>query len=395
MKTLCLSLLLFLLLGAMNRIHSAENDAAGGKKPKSRISVDHENMVLAPYAWKRFGTGADARAEATVPGAYLKIIVQHSAELSLLVDGEANNGCPATSMPVIDFSVDGGAYKTVQLSKTGSVYALPLGENLKNDTPHRVDVYFRAANLGPERWKTSKVHLRIAGVEVDEAGTLLPCPKRAKSAIGFGDSITEGVCVEGMCPYYSNLLMNNARMTWLPIACAALDCEYGQIGSGGQGVLKPMSLPPLPESWDHYDAATSRLTNGLLLPEPDYVFCCMGTNDFQGDGNDRKQLDIAPAYIAWLVSMRKACPNAMLFCITPPLGWHVAEIAAAVAARQTAGDPKVFLIDTAPLKSGYAASSATQFAPDGVHPSIYGNAILGALVAVEAQKIISKSEARR
>ena len=360
-------------------------------KPRKSIPVNFSNFNLAPYAWKRFGAGADARAEATLPGAYLKMNFLHSTAINLLIDGAANNGCPAPSMPVVDFSVDGGAFQTVQLSKTGSVYALPLATGLKDDdTPHRVEVFFRAANLGPECWKASTVHLRIAGVELDENGSVLPCPPRSKKAIGFGDSITEGVCVEGLCPYYSNLLMNNARMTWLPIACAALDCEYGQLGSGGQGMLKPLSLPPLPESWDHYDAAASRLANGLLLPEPDYVFCCMGTNDFQGEGAARKHLDITEAYVVWLSGVRKACPNAVIFCVTPPLGWHTAEISSAVAARQKAGDLKVHLIDTAPLKSGYTASSATQFAADGVHPSVYGNAMFGALVAVEAQKILSK-----
>ena len=59
-------------------------------------------------------------------------------------------------------------------------------------------------------------------------------------------------------------------------------------------MLKPMALPPLPQSWDRYDAATSRLTEGRLVPEPDYVFCCMGTNDFQGEGPQRKQLDLRP-----------------------------------------------------------------------------------------------------
>jgi len=81
-------------------------------------------------------------------------------------------------------------------------------------------------------------------------------------------------------------------------------------------MLKPMALPPLPQSWDRYDAATSRLTDGLLLPEPDYVFCCMGTNDFEGDGPQRRQMDITAAYTNWLKSVRKACPKTRVFCVT-------------------------------------------------------------------------------
>jgi hypothetical protein len=356
----------------------------------TRIALDDAKINLAPYVWKRSGAGPTARAEATMPGAYVKAAFRGSTAVRLLVDGAANSGCPAASMPVVEYSVDGGAFKAVQLARTGAVYPLPLAEGLSGNAAHRFELYFRAAGLGPDRWGSSAVHLRIAGIELDSHASLLPCPLRPKKAIGFGDSITEGVCVEGLCPYYSNLLMNNARVTWFPIVCAALDCEYGQLGSGGQGVVKPMSLPPLPQSWDRYDAAASRLTGGLLLPEPDYVFCCMGTNDFQGEGPNRKQLDIAAAYNGWLAALRKSCPHAMFFCVTPPFGWHAKEIAAAVAARNRQADQKVYLIDTAPLKGGFdERGGASQLAPDGCHPSVYGNALLGALTAAEAQKILS------
>jgi hypothetical protein len=57
------------------------------------------------------------------------------------------------------------------------------------------------------------------------------------------------VCVEGLCPYYSNLLMNNARVTWFPLVATALNCEYGQVGNGGQGMARMMEYPPLPQTW--------------------------------------------------------------------------------------------------------------------------------------------------
>ncbi len=72
--------------------------------------------------------------------------------------------------------------------------------------------------------------------------------------------------------------------------------------------------------------------------------------------------------------------------------WTAEEIAQAVAARSKAGDSRVFLIDPAPLKSAFGVKGATQLAPDGVHPSVHGNAMLGALIAVEAQKILSREK---
>jgi hypothetical protein len=196
---------------------------------------------------------------------------QGSSAIRLLVDGTANNGCPAVAMPVIEYSVDGRAFQAAQLGKTGEVYAVPLAAALETASRHRLELHFRSAGLGPARWEASTVHLRLAGIELEAGGALLPCPERSKKAIVFGDSITEGVCVEGLC---------------------------------------------------------------------------------------------------------------------------ASEWKAAVNARRQAGDGKVHLIDTAPLEGGFAPQGATQFAPDGVHPSCYGNAMLGAFVAVQTQKIVSEAETR-
>jgi lysophospholipase L1-like esterase len=102
-------------------------------------------------------------------------------------------------------------------------------------------------------------------------------------------------------------------------------------------------------------------------------------------------LDITADYIGWLSAMRKACPSARFFCIVPPLGLHRAEVEAAVSPRNKAGDQKVYLIDTASLQDAFrAGQGATQLAYDGVHPSQYGQARLGGLIAVEVQKILSR-----
>lgn len=380
-----------LLLNGCSR--SASAAAPSGpieQKPAVRFDADAAAVSFAPYVWKRTGSGAAARAEATMPGAYLKTAFQGSASIGVLIDGTANNGCPAEAIPVVDYSVDEGAFQSVRLTKTGEVYALPLADKLDRSVPHRLEVHFRSAALGPARWQASTVHLRIAGIELEQGGSLAPYTLRRKLAIGFGDSITEGVCNEGSCPYYSNLMMNNARSTWFPLVCSALDCEYGQLGTGGQGMVRPIEIPPLPQTWDHYDASTSRLTDGLLLPEPDYVFCAMGTNDFRITTGGREHLDITDAYTTWLAAVRKACPRSLCFCVVPPLGWHAKEIAAAVTARNRSGDRDVYLIDTAPLKAAFNESQGTQLAADGVHPSVYGNAMLAALIAVEVQKIVSR-----
>ena len=113
--------------------------------PKACKIIDcaHPNVFLAPYVWKRLQTNSTVQAEATMPGAYLKAMVQGTATLGALIDGSANNGCPASSMPVIEFSVDQGPFKIVQLTKTGAPYTLFLVTGLDPTKQHRLELYFR------------------------------------------------------------------------------------------------------------------------------------------------------------------------------------------------------------------------------------------------------------
>lgn len=349
------------------------------------IPVDHARIVLAPYVWKPTGEGPGARVEAAMPGAYLKAAFRGSTTLGLVVDGLANHDCPPPSMPVIETSVDSGPFRVVPLTRRDEVYTLPLAEGLDAGTPHRVEIYFRAADLTRQRWTAATTHLRLAGLALEEGGSLLPVPTRPRRAIGFGDSITEGVGVEGLFKSWQSLGVNNARASWFPIVCAALGCEYGQLGTGGHGMSRPIEIPPLPETWDRYDPTTSRLTDGKLIPEPDYIFCALGTNDFERN--------ITADYTRWLTAMRAACPNARFFCVVPPLGFHESEVRAAVAARHKAGDERVHVIDTAPLLPAFRTGQGpTQLAHDGVHPSEFGQGMLAAMIAVQVQELLPPAE---
>ncbi len=138
------------------------------------IPADDSRIGFSPYVWKKTGAAAAARAEATMPGAYLKLAVQSSKSVQLLIDGSANKGCPPAAMPVVDSSIDHGPFTTKQLTITDGIYPFVLAENLDSTKPHQVDFFFRSASLGPNRWQASTVHVRIAGVQLDPGGSLAP-----------------------------------------------------------------------------------------------------------------------------------------------------------------------------------------------------------------------------
>lgn len=356
--------------------------------PKTKtVSADDAHLLFAPYVWKRSGAGTVARAEATIPGGYLRATFTGTKHLALLIDGTFNAGCPPESRPVLEYSLDHGEFTILHLNDTSGVYELPLADDLDPAAPHQLEIILRAADLTAQRWTSPKTHLAIAGLRGDAGLELRDTPHRLHNAIAYGDSITEGVGGDGLFTSWQKLDVNNARATWFPLVASALDCEYGQLGSGGHGIARSLELPPLAQAWDHYDANNSRLVDGRLAPEPDYVFCALGTNDFD--------LDIRAPYRDWLAAARSTCPTASFFCIVPPLGVHREEIAAAVADRHAAGDSRVHLIDTRPLQDSFTPQRPTALAYDGVHPTVYGQALLATHIVSEIQKILAAEPARQ
>ena len=165
---------------------SAVYQAAGADdtEPKETASVffrvDHDQILLAPYVWKRSGEGTSARAEAAMPGAYLKAAFRGSTSVGLVVDGSINRGCPAASMPVIEFSVDDGPFKVMPLSSGEALYVVPVASGLDAKASHRIEVFFRASDLTQKRWESSITHLRVAGIALENGASLLPHPRRPR-----------------------------------------------------------------------------------------------------------------------------------------------------------------------------------------------------------------------
>jgi len=375
---------------------TAETDILTYLKDKYGVPIpvanDLSGLLLAPYVWKVTGTGATARAEATVPGAYFKAKFIGSSTVGLALDGAANAGCPGSSMPVIEYAIDNLPLHVVQLANTSSVYTLSMATGLNPGAPHELVVYFRAADLAQNRWTASRAHLRITGVALDAGGSLQPVAAKPGRVIAFGDSITEGVGVDGQFTSWQILTPNNARGTWLPIVASALNCEYGQLGSGGQGMcVTGLAMPPLLRTWRLYDSSNSRLTGGLLLPEPNYIFCEMGSND-----SSISSASFITTYLSWLDGVRVACPHARVFCVTSPFGdnWHAADVRSIVATRRAAGDTKVHLVDLAALEWGFKPTSgaATILTFDGGHPSLYGQALVGSLVTAQVQNVLTTKD---
>jgi hypothetical protein len=79
-----------------------------------------------------------------------------------------------------------------------------------------------------------------------------------------------------------------------------------------------------------------------------------------------------------------------LLGVVPGSGYHRSEVQAVVAALNKAGDARVHLIDIPLMKKLVPnVGLLNQGSYDGGHPTMYGQAVFGAGVALEAQKILN------
>lgn len=346
------------------------------------IPANDKNLFFSPYTWQDRGNG---RFTARMPGAYLKIKTERTSSLSVLIDRTENAGCPAEAMPVMEISLDNAPVQIIPVpawdQSDDPLYELPIIQNGNPTVIHSAEINFRASNLMRKRWFNPDTHLTVVGIALNEEGHLLPPAPRPRLAIGFGDSITEGVGAEKTFVSWNDLSANRSAGSWFPLLCAALGCEYGQLGTGGQGlILDTYTMRSLVHTWDQFTEGVSRLDHGLLLPEPDYVFCAMGTNDF--DQTTKIPFQIEADAEKWLTNVRNACPHARIYWLIPPLGQHESEIRRAVDRRNASGDDLVWIIDTSPVRNGFdITGKPSRYAGDGIHPGPEGNAILAALAS--------------
>jgi lysophospholipase L1-like esterase len=96
------------------------------------------------------------------------------------------------------------------------------------------------------------------------------------------------------------------------------------------------------------------------------VIINLGTNDL---GHSVSNAQFQSAYTAFLRNIRAKYPNAAIFVMETFKQWYVAQTKAAVAARNNAGDTKVYYVDT----TGWLTSS--DYA-DGTHPTAQGHTII-------------------
>ncbi len=293
------------------------------------IAITDANLFWSPYGWYFSGS---TYALSNAPGNYFKCsFTGTSLALSIDQTNLISNSTIAGGYPVLRYRIDGGSWvRYVTLSTDTSIV---LATGLSAGT-HTAEVWY-AASLGalttPDRFDpTTNENIKLTGLTLDTAASLVAPTLRPHRMIVYGDSNTEGK--EDLTVTGSDLGNQDASQTYGALLAASLNAEVGIIGMAQQAYTGGANQ--LDNKWDKYFTGLSRLSSGLFSPAPDYILVNHGIND-----GSSPQATVTSLIGAW----RTAAPLAIIFVTVPWNGTWASQIGVGVAAQT---DTNTFYINT-------------------------------------------------
>lgn len=329
---------------------------------RNLIAVDDADVEFSPYNWRLSGS---TFALTNNPGAYLLTkFTGTSFRLRVDVSALVTAGESAGQYPAIGYYVN-GTYTRYQL--TSSDTTLTLASGLSAGT-HTLELVLVGAWWQSDRWTTPVQALKVTGFEVDGGSDVAAPDTYADALLLFGDSNCEGYEALGTGVTVAN---QDAGLSHALLYRHALKCEVGVVAFAGQGYTQTVAaanLPDLEDSWDFYSSGQSRLSGGLLAPEPTYLVSVQGQND----GGD-----VTATVTALIAAWRAAAPGATIFVGSPVNQSHASQLSAAVAA---AADANCFWLPIAQdLLTGTGFDNGTHINGLRGHPR-YAAMLLGGMV---------------
>jgi GDSL-like Lipase/Acylhydrolase family len=356
-------------------------------------NANSKSLLFSPYNWLPVSNGI----QTSDAGAYLKFKF-NGTQATLNVDTTSQ-----TSFPLLDVFVDG--------KQTGDQLWLKNATNGQvklfagNAGNHEVTVYFRRRELYDDQnpavvaikqqdWLTDAEHWRVTGVEVSGGkGFLRNTLAQSKTAVFFGDSITEGFAQyfdptsppDRPSTITTPTIRNSiSYKTYAAQLAGLLNVDYGQISWSGSGWVQPTTItgnPPILDSWLRYNGSSN--VQRAFKPQPDYVFINLGTND--------GAFNITDTVTSWLTKARQTIPAAEIFVISPFNQSKSTEISQAITRYQTLNptDTKIHNLDLgAEGARGLGAVSIPTLSVDQIHPTIARSQQLAGLLYDQIRPII-------
>jgi hypothetical protein len=355
----------FTVTPAATGVHSVSITDNGGLSDPAPLSLTvsvppgsltDPHLHKSPYNWR----DATTYLEDIQPGAYIGLAFTGTS-IAVGVDVSHIDALVlgANYYPSLWWHIDNGAWQSHTLTTGATSYT--LGTGLASGAHVLYFLFGYIASQSAGRWSGDNA-LRVTGfTQADgtplSATSTYPYIRSGGYMLIYGDSITQ----TGDTTSFD---------TYAPRLAEAFDCEYGQIGFGGQGYMTGTAPfydngTPANSTWRNYNSGHSRLVGGLLDPAPDHIVITHGTND-----RSSNSATLQARVQSVLADLRVAAPAAHIWVVVPPGRWQASALLAAVTA---VADSKIIGIDCGAEMALGLDNNGTSWHGDGIHPSIPGH----------------------
>jgi hypothetical protein len=315
--------------------------SAQGQLATNLITMDNAAVLYSPFNW-----GVSARSAKTInAGAYFKVLFGGTS-CRLATDTSSNQP------PYSQFwaRVDGAPFTQYTLAVNNPVFT--VATNLVK-RKHLLEVVVKSTSETIDRWTRQRTAVVFTGLLLDSGATVSAPASKPFNILIYGDSITEGVRVNGYNGIANDTDRNDALQVYSWLLSQQLPAEVGVVGFGATGITTggSGSVPMLGNSCAWLWAGQPR---SFSDPQPDLILYNEGTNDGSS---------ITAGMVAVVRALLQAAPNARQMLLLPFNGSHAAELKSVVT---TVANPKVSFGDT---KGFFNAADSS----DGLHPYGYAN----------------------
>lgn len=359
-------------------------------------NADSASVFYSPWAWRLTGSGASAKQITADTGNYFK--TKFTGNACALYFDTSNYGSMTakhTTNPEIAYSIDGKKRRHRTIYDSDMITGVRLhDDDIVGTGTHTLQVWFKASTSTDDNWTTPVNSLIFTGFRLGTTYALASPDLLTYRLLCFGDSITRGAA---SAPKYASVPATDTRsitdgaLSYVHAIAERLDAEVGIVGKSGQGytVVGSGNVPSFVNAWDFYSDSQSRLSTGLLVPEPDFITINEGTNESAvADATVTAAIHTATANTGVLKDIRAAAgADAWMFVIVPFGQIKVTAITDAVDDYQAdnPSDTKLVSInlgtDMSVGLTDTTRAGSSLWAYDGLHPNQYRHAQLGELVA--------------
>lgn len=325
-----------------------------------------------PYNWM-FHEGVMA---STVCGASLTVQFQSTRRVAVRLGAEGmSEKLPASRMPIVGWTVNGGELRTAQVERVGM--ELLLAEGVSNP---KIDLFIRGMSPFEDRWNGDVPvnALRIQGFLVDDGASAVAVPQPNRVWWNIGDSIMSG---DGAAyrakqgrPHNDRWAeSDDARASYGYLLATALGYRESRLAFGGYnwkgGLAKVAHLKTL---IDRHSSGLVRFEGDAMEPRPDVVLINLGTNG----------VPLLEDVVDSLEKVRlRVGKSARVIVMVPLSGAARATVTEAVEAyRQSSADRGTHFLDLGKIEFETC---------DGVHPTAAGHKTVFELALPKLRALLS------